>query len=31
MRAAVRRLALRLGRRGAILTLKGTIAVLYGY
>ncbi|WP_330349286.1 hypothetical protein [Streptomyces sp. NBC_00582] len=31
MRAAVRRLTLRLGRRGALLTLKGTIAVLYGY
>lgn len=31
MRAAVRRLATRLGRRGTILALKGTIAVLYGY
>ncbi|HEX5596100.1 MAG TPA: hypothetical protein VFX61_08830 [Micromonosporaceae bacterium] len=31
MRAAVRRLTRRLGRRGALLTLKGTIAVLYGY
>lgn len=31
MRAAARRLTRRLGRRGAILTLKGTIAVLYGY
>jgi hypothetical protein len=29
--AAVRRLRARLGRRGAILTLKGLIAVLYGY
>jgi hypothetical protein len=29
--AAVRRLRQRMGRRGAILTLKGTIAVLYGY
>jgi hypothetical protein len=31
MRAVARRLATRLGRRGAILTLKGTIAALYGY
>lgn len=30
MRAAARRAAHRLGRRGAILTLKGTISVLYG-
>lgn len=30
MRAAVRRLRTQLGRRGAILTLKGTIATLYG-
>jgi hypothetical protein len=30
-RRAPRRLAERLGRRGAILTLKGTIATLYGY
>ncbi|MFI1287467.1 hypothetical protein ACH4VM_02965 [Streptomyces sp. NPDC020792] len=29
--AAVRRLGEQLGRRGALLTLKGTIAVLYGY
>ncbi|MFB7739559.1 hypothetical protein ACFC08_35470 [Streptomyces sp. NPDC056112] len=29
--AAARRLGERLGRRGALLTLKGTIAVLYGY
>lgn len=31
MRAAARRLTRRLGRRGALLTLKGTIATLYGY
>ncbi|MGW2550730.1 hypothetical protein [Streptomyces sp. NPDC001635] len=31
MRPAVRRLSRRLGRRGTILALKGTIAVLYGY
>lgn len=31
MRAVVRRLPARLGRRGAILTLKGVIASLYGY
>lgn len=31
MCAAVRRLTRRLGRRGALLTLKGTIATLYGY
>jgi hypothetical protein len=30
MRAAARRLRQRLGRRGAILVLKGTIATLYG-
>ena len=30
MRAAARRLTRRLGRRGALLSLKGTIAVLYG-
>ncbi|MEV8396308.1 hypothetical protein, partial [Streptomyces sp. NPDC056650] len=29
--AVARRLGERLGRRGALLTLKGTIAVLYGY
>jgi hypothetical protein len=29
--AAARRVAARLGRRGAILSLKGTIALLYGY
>jgi hypothetical protein len=29
--AAVRRLSQRLGRRGTILTLKGVIALLYGY
>lgn len=31
MRAAARRLTTRLGRRGALLTMKGTIATLYGY
>lgn len=31
MRPAARRLAYRLGRRGALLTLKGIIATLYGY
>lgn len=31
LRRAARRLAERLGRRGALLTLKGTIATLYGY
>ncbi|MEU5664772.1 hypothetical protein [Streptomyces longwoodensis] len=31
MRAAARRLTRRLGRRGALLTLKGLIATLYGY
>jgi len=31
MRAAVQRLARRLGRRGALLTMKGIIATLYGY
>lgn len=31
MVAAVRRLTRRLGRRGALLTLKGVIASLYGY
>ena len=31
MRAVARRLGRRLGRRGTILLLKGTIAVLYGY
>lgn len=31
MRAAARRLTHRLGRRGALLTLKGIIATLYGY
>lgn len=31
MLGAARRLRARLGRRGAILCLKGTIAVLYGY
>jgi hypothetical protein len=31
MRAAVRRLGRRLGRRGTLLILKGSIAVLYGY
>ena len=31
MRAAAQRLARRLGRRGALLTMKGTIATLYGY
>lgn len=31
MRAAARRLGQRLGRRGALLSMKGTIAVLYGY
>lgn len=31
MPAAARRLRKRLGRRGSILVLKGTIAILYGY
>lgn len=31
MRAAVRQLSQRLGRRGALLTMKGVIATLYGY
>jgi hypothetical protein len=31
VRAAARRLRTRLGRRGAILTLKGIISALYGY
>ncbi|MFK4100819.1 hypothetical protein ACI2L1_12230 [Streptomyces sp. NPDC019531] len=31
MRAAARQLGRRLGRRGALLTMKGTIASLYGY
>ncbi|WP_338699218.1 hypothetical protein V2W30_22735 [Streptomyces sp. Q6] len=31
MRPAVQQLTRRLGRRGALLTLKGTMAVLYGY
>ena len=31
MRPAARRLGRRLGRRGALLALKGTIAVVYGY
>ncbi|MET8765875.1 hypothetical protein [Streptomyces sp. NPDC004658] len=31
MRAAARRLRQQLGRRGALLTMKGTIATLYGY
>lgn len=31
MRAAVRRLGHRLGRRGALLTMKGIIATLFGY
>ncbi|MEV8043576.1 hypothetical protein AB0P02_06945 [Streptomyces griseoluteus] len=31
MRAAARRLGKQLGRRGALLTMKGTIATLYGY
>ncbi|MEU0332243.1 hypothetical protein [Streptomyces sp. NPDC006193] len=31
MRAAARRLRKKLGRRGALLTLKGVIATLYGY
>ncbi|WP_329292823.1 hypothetical protein [Streptomyces pseudovenezuelae] len=31
MRAAARQLRRRLGRRGALLTMKGTIASLYGY
>jgi hypothetical protein len=31
MRAAARQLSRRLGRRGALLTMKGIIATLYGY